>query len=130
MKFKSDSSGGELNGFVDRGSHLAGELKFETSFRVEGRVDGIVTSHGSLIIGEAGEVEGEIRAGEVFVAGTVRGTIQAERKVQIAPTGKVYAEILTPALVIENGAQFEGRCTMQVGSGDGAEVTRIADRNR
>lgn len=117
MKFKSDTSGGELNGFVDRGSHLQGELKFDTSFRVEGRVDGTVTSHGSLIIGEAGEVEGEIRAGEVFVAGTVRGTIQAERRVQIAPGGKVYADLLTPALVIENGAHFEGRCTMQPAAG-------------
>lgn len=112
MKFKSDTSGGELNGFVDRGSHLQGELRFDTSFRVEGRVDGTVTSHGSLIVGEAGEVEGEIRAGEVFVAGIVRGTVQAERRVQIAPTGKVFADLLTPTLVIENGAHFEGRCSM------------------
>lgn len=113
MRFKSDASAGELNGFVDKGSHLKGELRFENSFRVEGKVEGTVHSHGSLIVGEGGELEGEIRAGEVFVAGTVRGTIYAERKVQIAPGGRVTADLHTPGLVIENGALFEGKCTMK-----------------
>ena len=31
---------------------------------------------------------------------------------QIAASGKVFAEIDTPALVIEDGATFEGSCSM------------------
>jgi len=112
MIFKSEGKQGDLNGFLDGGSHLQGELRFDASFRVDGKLTGLVESQGDLIVGEAGEVDGEVRAGQVFVSGTVKGTIHALRKVQIAPSGKVFAEIDTPALIIEDGATFEGRCSM------------------
>lgn len=112
MIFKADTSPGDLNGFVDRGSHVQGELHFDASFRVDGKVTGTVVSQGSLAIGEHGEVDGEVQVGQVFVAGTLRGSVQAMRKIQIAPGGRVYADLSTPALVIEDGAIFEGRCSM------------------
>jgi cytoskeletal protein CcmA (bactofilin family) len=112
MIFKSDGRQNDLNGFLDGGSHLQGELRFETSFRVDGKLTGTVESEGDLIVGEAGEVDGEVRAGQVFISGTVRGTIHALRRVHIAPSGKVFAEVHTPSLVIEDGATFEGSCTM------------------
>lgn len=112
MIFKSDSKQSDLNGFLDSGSHLHGELRFDASFRVDGRLTGSVESEGDLIVGESGEIDGELRVGQVFVSGTVRGKVHALRKVQISPSGKVFAEIDTPALVIEDGATFEGSCAM------------------
>ena len=112
MIFKSDGKQSDLNGFLDGGSHLHGELRFEASFRVDGKLTGSVESEGDLIVGEAGEVDGEVHAGQVFISGTVRGTIRALRRVQIAASGKVFAEIDTPSLVIEDGATFEGHCSM------------------
>ena len=127
MIFKSEGKQGDLNGFLDGGSHLHGELRFDASFRVDGKLTGLVESQGDLIVGEAGEVDGEVRAGQVFVSGTVRGTIHALKKVQIAPSGKVFAEIDTPALVIEDGATFEGRCSMnRDGSKAAAGPKRVA----
>ncbi|HEY0514772.1 MAG TPA: polymer-forming cytoskeletal protein [Thermoanaerobaculia bacterium] len=119
MIFKSDGKQSDLNGFLDSGSHLQGELRFDASFRVDGRLTGTVESEGDLIVGASGEIDGEIRVGQVFVSGTLRGKVQALRKVQIAPSGKVFAEIDTPALVIEDGATFEGSCAM---SRDGARA--------
>lgn len=125
MIFKSDGKGTDLNGFLDRGSHLRGELTFETTFRIDGRFTGAVKSSGDLIIGEAGEVEGEIEVGQIFVSGTVRGTIATAKKVEITPTGKVFADITTPTLVVGNGALLEGRCVMtrrETGSASGTAV--------
>ena len=112
MIFKSDGRQSDLNGFLDSGSHLQGELRFDASFRVDGKLTGKVESAGDLIVGESGEIDGDLEVGQIFVSGTVRGTIHAKRRVQIAPHGKVFAEIDTPALVIEDGATFEGRCAM------------------
>jgi cytoskeletal protein CcmA (bactofilin family) len=122
MIFKSDGKQSDLNGFLDGGSHLHGELRFEASFRVDGKLTGTVESEGDLIVGEAGEVEGDVRAGQVFVSGTVRGSIRALRRVQIASSGKVFAEIDTPSLVIEDGATFEGHCSM---SREGAATPKL-----
>ncbi len=112
MIFKSESSRGDLNGFLDAGSHIHGELRFDDTFRVDGRLDGKITSQGDLVVGERGEIEGEIETGRVFISGTVRGTVRATRRVEVTATGKLYAEIETPTLVIEDGAFFEGRCAM------------------
>ena len=87
---------GELNGFLDHGSHLRGELTFDTHFRVHGKFTGEVITEGELIVGEGGEVEGEMRVGQVVVSGIVRGSIQASRRVQITATGKVFADVAAP----------------------------------
>ncbi len=112
MIFRADNPEGELNGFVDAGSQLRGELRFETTFRVDGKIEGSIVSSGTLVVGEGGEVDGEVRVGQIFISGTVRGSVQASRKIQLCAAGKIFADLETPSLVIEDGAIFDGRCTM------------------
>jgi cytoskeletal protein CcmA (bactofilin family) len=112
MIFKSEGKQSDLNGFLDNGSHVQGELRFQTSFRVDGKFSGTVVSEGDLIVGDGGEVEGDLQVGQIIVSGTVRGTVRAARRVHLSPSGKIFAEIDTPSLVIEDGALFEGRCSM------------------
>ena len=126
MIFKSDAKASDLNGFLDNGSHVHGELRFETSFRVDGRFTGTVITDGDLIVGEGGEVEGDLQVGQIFVSGTVRGSVRAARRIQISPTGKLLAEIDTPSLVVEDGAFFEGRCSMSREAGRAAGPKLVA----
>jgi cytoskeletal protein CcmA (bactofilin family) len=112
MRGKSEARQSDLNGFLDSGSHMEGELRFDTSFRVDGKFTGSIISEGDLMVGEGGEIEGEIAVCRIFISGTIRGTIRASRRVQIAPSGKVFADLETPTLEIEDGALFEGRCSM------------------
>jgi cytoskeletal protein CcmA (bactofilin family) len=124
--FKQDSVQSELNGFLDTGSHIHGELQFEASFRVDGKVTGKITSPGSLIVGEGGEVDAEVRVANIFVIGVLRGTVLASKRLQIAPGGRVYADITTPSLVVEDGAILEGRCAM-TREESGASAVAAAD---
>lgn len=112
MIFRSENPDGDLNGFVDAGTRFRGELEFETTFRVEGKVEGSVVSSGTLVIGEGGEVDGDVRVGQLFVSGVVRGSVKASRRIQLCAQGKAFADLETPSLVIEDGAIFDGRCSM------------------
>lgn len=123
MIFKSEGKQSDLNGFLDSGSHVHGELRFQTSFRVDGKFDGTVVSEGDLIVGDGGEVEGDLRVGQVIISGTARGTIRASRRVHISPSGKVFADVDTPSLIIEDGAVFEGRCSMTREGGKSAAAS-------
>jgi len=102
-----------LNGFVDTGCRLKGELEFENAFRVDGRVNGIIRSDAELIIGEKGAVEGEIHVATCLIGGTVRGTVHAAKSVTLHGTAKVWADIHAPAVIMEEGAFLEGRVTME-----------------
>ncbi len=122
MKGKSN---GELNGFLDRGSVFKGELEFEDTMRIDGKFNGKITSKNELIVGESAQIDGDIHVGRIAISGTVVGKIVAEQRVEIHRNGKVYSDIDTPALIIEEGAIFQGNCVM----GDrnkGTNVTNIA----
>ena len=125
MIFKSEGKQSDLNGFLDSGSHVNGELRFQTSFRVDGKFDGTVVSDGDLIVGDGGEVDGDLRVGQIVISGTVRGTVRAAKRVQISPSGKVFADVDTPSLIIEDGAVFEGRCSMSREGGKSAAGPKL-----
>ena len=119
MKGKS----GELNGFLDRGATFRGELEFEDTMRIDGKFNGKIHSKNELIVGESAYIEGDIHVGRIAISGTVRGKIVAEQRVEIHRNGKVYSDIDTPALIIEEGAIFQGNCVM--GDKKGASVTNL-----
>lgn len=109
---KKTRARGDLNGFLDAGSFIEGALHFEDTFRLDGRLKGRIVSHGDLVVGENGEVEAEIEVGRIFVSGTVRGTLKALQRVEIAAGGKVLADLQTPSLIVEDGAILQGHCNM------------------
>ena len=115
---------GELNGFLDKGSSFKGELEFDDTMRIDGKFNGRITSKNELIVGESANIEGDIHVGRVAISGTVIGKIVADQRVEIHRNGKVYSDVDTPALIIEEGAIFQGNCVM--GDRKGGNVTNIA----
>ena len=106
-----------LNGFVDTGCTIRGELEFQRSFRLDGRVEGTITSPAELVIGETGCVDGEIGVARCLIGGEVHGTIRAAEQVVLHASAKVWAVIRTPALVMEEGAFLEGTVEMDGAKG-------------
>jgi len=102
-----------LNGFVDTGCTIRGELEFANSFRLDGRVEGTVRSRSELVVGKDGVVEGEIDVARCLVGGEVRGTIRASEQVVLHATARVWADVHATALVMEDGAFLEGKVNME-----------------
>jgi cytoskeletal protein CcmA (bactofilin family) len=102
----------DLNGFMDEGTELFGELRFKDTFRVDGRIKGKIVSDRTLIIGEAGHVEAEVDCGVVSIRGTVKGRVRGRERVEVLAGAKVFGSIAAPSLVIEEGAFFQGDCEM------------------
>jgi cytoskeletal protein CcmA (bactofilin family) len=115
--------GGELNGFLDRGSSFKGELEFEDTMRIDGKFNGRISSKNELIVGESAHIDGDVHVGRIAISGTVVGKIVADQRVEIHRNGKVFSDIDTPALIIEEGAIFQGNCVMGDRKGN---VTNIA----
>ena len=121
----NSKKGGELNGFLDHGSSFKGELEFEDTMRIDGRFNGKIVSKNELIVGESAHIDGDIHVGRIAISGTVVGKIMADQRVEIHRNGKVYSDIDTPALIIEEGAIFQGNCVMGDKKGN---VTNIASK--
>jgi len=101
-------SQGTLNGFLDQGCSIRGDVVFADLLRVHGHVNGTISSEHELLVGEGGIVEGEVAVGRLVVAGTVRGTVRVKERVVIHGTGKVFAEVFALTLVVDEGGVLEG----------------------
>jgi cytoskeletal protein CcmA (bactofilin family) len=78
------------------------------TLRIDGEVEGEV--HGdAVIIGETARITGMVSGREVVVRGHVCGMIRAGRVV-LQASSRIEGDIQHEALVIEPGAQFDGRC--------------------
>lgn len=108
-----DIKEGRLSGFVGSGTMLTGETTFKSMLRVDGHLTGSVASEaGTLIIGTTGQVDANISVGAAVVHGTVNGDIVATERIELGRTAKVLGNLQTPSLNIEQGAIFEGNCSM------------------
>jgi len=113
-----DIKDGVLNGFVGNGTVMAGEAVFKGMLRVDGNLTGRITSDdGTLLVGTNGQVDANIKVSVATIHGTVNGDIVATKRLELGRSAKVVGNVQTPALVIEQGAIFEGSCRMLPKSG-------------
>ena len=109
---KTKPEGTTLNGFLDKGSHLQGELSFEETFRIDGKFEGKILSGSELILGDSAEVTADIDVGRLSVNGMLKGTVKARERIELHEKARVEATLTTPILKIAEGARFEGSCRM------------------
>ena len=110
IKLKGVGEG--LNGFMDEGTEVLGELRFRDTLRIDGRVKGKIVSDNTLIVGESANVEADIDCGVVSIRGTVSGRVRGRQRIELLAGARVQATLVSPKLVIEDGAFFQGDCEM------------------
>ena len=113
MKKEKYSEGKDnLNAFLGEGTSFKGNLTFEGTVRIDGKLEGEIFTKDTLVIGETAVVNATIHAGITIVSGTVTGNITAEKKIDVHSSARLFGNISTPSLSIEEGVIFEGGCTM------------------
>jgi cytoskeletal protein CcmA (bactofilin family) len=110
---RRESTVGEINTLLGRGSEFEGKLTFEGTVRIDGVLRGEVFSDDVLIIGEGARVEASVDVGEIIIQGNVVGNIKAKRSIEILTPGRVKGDLTTPVLQIDKGVIFEGRSFME-----------------
>ncbi|QGG47006.1 bactofilin family protein [Heliorestis convoluta] len=98
---------------IGKDSEFKGILKATGAVRIDGSLHGEIIGNGDIIVGESGEIEASIDGRNVIIAGTVHGNITATGRLEIAATGKLYGDIYTGSLVIDEGALFQGSSKAQ-----------------
>ena len=94
-------------------AELTGEFDFKSMVRVNGHIAGSVYSKtGTLIVDAEARVDATIDVAVAVIGGTVAGDIVARERVELGPSSRISGNIWTRAIVIKDGAIFEGVCHM------------------
>ncbi len=105
--------GVELSALLGPGTRYEGTLLFEGAVRIDGSVRGKIDGGGKgiLVVGEDGEVHGEVEVGTLIVrGGTVDGKVRAHQLVELHREGTLRGELWAARLFVEEGARLESRC--------------------
>jgi cytoskeletal protein CcmA (bactofilin family) len=93
-------------------AEVTGKLSFETATRIEGKLRGEIRASDLLVIGAEAVVNATVHASKLVVLGEVRGEVQGATRVEICAGGRIFGDVQTKTLVIQEGATFEGKSRM------------------
>lgn len=89
--------------------HIKGTVRFANDLLVDGRIEGEISSEGSLTVAENAHIKAEIKTKSVVVYGKVHGNIIATDRVEIKSSAEMVGDIKGAVLSIEPGAIFVGK---------------------
>jgi cytoskeletal protein CcmA (bactofilin family) len=98
-------------------AHWNGTLRSDGSLHVHGRADGELHAANDVFVAEGAEVDAQLFADNVVVAGVVRGKIEARGRLEILAQGHVSGDVKAPKLVVHEGARLSGQLKMETGGG-------------
>lgn len=112
------SQRGELGTIIGKRTVVDGDIRVKHSVRIDGKVHGNVHTTDTVIIGKEGEIEGKVQAKHVLLAGHVVGNVNAQGKMFMESTATVLGDVKAAQLVVDEGAVFDGKCSMKEMKGD------------
>ena len=110
---------------ISNGSVITGEINSTGDIRIDGILNGNITTKGKIVIGDTGSVKGEIHCKNADILGKVEGKIYVTELLSLKSTALINGEIKINRLAIEPGCRFNGNCDINTvltnGNGYGQE---------
>ena len=102
----------DIKAFLGPGSKFEGKLSFDEMVRLDGVFSGEINSSDTLVVGETGQIEGDIHVGALILSGKFKGSIVATTLVELRAPAQVEGTIETPSLKIDDKVIFNGEIKM------------------
>ena len=102
----------EVVAFFGPGVECIGEIWYEGNVQIDGGLDGLLHTQGTLVIGDRAVIKAKIEAGTVVCKGKIQGDVVARETVKLLAPGSIDGTLSTPRLSVEMGGVINGRVSM------------------
>jgi len=107
---KNSNSKNGITSIIDHGCEAQGRLNFIGTVAMNGKFRGELFSADTLLLGKEAEIESEVQVAVGIISGLVRGNITGRERIELDRTARIFGNIVTPVLILEEGAVFDGQC--------------------
>lgn len=99
-----------LNTILGSGSSIKGDLKINGFVRIDGDIEGNLSTDGNVIIGENARIKGNVNAKSAIIGGIILGDVFVKENIKLLSSSVVIGDILSRKIQIEEAALFQGHC--------------------
>ncbi len=115
MAAKNSGYASDIN-LINVNTVVEGKITTNGNIRIDGRLYGILNAEGAAVVGVTGEIEGDISVRSLVSGGKMVGKVIVEERTVLESTCIFTGNLFTKKLIVEEGASFDGNCTMKAGS--------------
>lgn len=113
-KKKTSAETTTISTLLGRDTVIEGTLQFKETIRVDGQIKGkLISSEGSVIVGENAVIDADMQVAVAVIRGTVNGRVEAKERIEIYAPAQVTGDICAPSIAIDSGVVFNGNCQMK-----------------
>jgi cytoskeletal protein CcmA (bactofilin family) len=103
----------EIVALLEPGIEIQGQIRVASGMvRLNCQFKGAIRSAGTIVVASQGDIEADIEAMQISIAGKVKGTVHASKQLKIEEHGILLGDAETPSLIVDPGAYFTGHCDM------------------
>lgn len=96
-----------------KNTKIVGDLSSEGDFRIDGILEGTLTTNGRVIIGLEGSVKGNVHCDNAEVEGRFSGELKVSKMLTVKSTAIISGDVVLGKLSVEPGATFNATCAMK-----------------
>lgn len=100
---------------IESSTKIIGDIFSEADFRIDGVVEGNITTAGKIVVGKSGKINGKINCSNADISGTISGKIEVNEVLSLMSESLIQGDIVTGKLSVEEGAQVEASISMKSG---------------
>ncbi len=104
--------GGQPNR-IEKNTKIKGDIVSEADFRIDGKLDGNVTTSGKVVIGKGGYIHGKVECVNADIEGNFNGELLVSDLLSLKASAVIEGTVSVTKLAVEPGATFNASCTMK-----------------
>lgn len=102
------ASSDKVISIIGPGMHIVGDCDTTDTVRIEGRIEGSVRAEKAVVIGKGGHVTGDIQTQDALIAGTVKGALDVDSRLELEASCVIDGEIRATRLKLDEGGVLNG----------------------
>ena len=93
---------------------ITGEMTSKEDITIHGHVKGLISMvEGTLLVAPTARIEADVDVTNVTIHGTISGKVAAGERVELTPTATVKGTLISPSVVLRDGATFNGKIQVE-----------------
>jgi cytoskeletal protein CcmA (bactofilin family) len=93
---------------------ITGEVTSKEDITIHGQVKGQISMvEGTLLVAPTAHIEADVDVTSVTIHGNMSGKVAAGQRVELTPTATVKGTLIAPAVVLREGATFNGKIQVE-----------------